>query len=161
MNLLQAHNLVSFLDYITSYRDWALSYNNCVAQLTCQSLGTLIWIMVFFTFCIYFHAIFASCSPRKGSHPSSLMLFTVHTKATTLSEVVAVWIIGVAYVTGIIGVIRATRAVKLDMVSIIAQTICTSEIGSIYGTWVVVGAASRGAAPCPFSPDFSSSNASA
>jgi len=47
------------------------------------------------------------------------------------------------------------------MVSIIAQTICTSEIGSIYGTWVVVGAASRGATPCPFSPDFSSSNASA
>jgi len=114
--------------------------------------------MMFSTFRIYFPVIFASCSSSNGSHPNSLMLFTVHIRATALSKTIAARIISVAYVIGIVGVIRATRAIVLDIVSITTLTIYTSEVGSIYGTRVVVGAAGRCAAPCPCSPDFSNSN---
>jgi hypothetical protein len=68
------------------------------------------------------------------------MLFTIHTKATTLSTDVAI--------TRASGTTRATRAGALPMVSITALTICAIKVGFAYEARVPIGVAGGGATVC-------------
>jgi len=129
---------VVFLDCNVSYHDWALSINSWEVESTFSSSGTFIYIRVFSIFLNHLLATSISWSPIKGSHSISLILFTIHTKITTLS---------VGVVTTRAGcTVGATRVGALPMVSITALIICAIKVRSAYRARAPIGVAGGGAA---------------
>jgi len=124
---------VVFLDCNVSYHDWALSINSWEVESTFSSSGTFIYIRVFSIFLNHLLATSTSWSPIKGSHSISLILFTIHTKITTLS-------------VGVVTTRAGCTVGALPMVSITALIICAIKVRSACRARAPIGVAGGGAA---------------